>query len=84
DYAGLSGSGRLSSLCRRFRQSALTGTPTGRIWSVQVWNINGMTQQDYDNIASIGVNAVELQLYWSDIEPSVGTFDFTTLYANVK
>jgi beta-galactosidase GanA len=51
---------------------------------VQVWNINGMTQQDYDNIASIGVDAVELQLYWSDIEPSVGTFDFTTLYANVK
>jgi len=57
---------------------------TDMIWSVQVWNINGMTQNDYNEIASTGANAVELQLYWRDIEPSPGSFSFSTLDANAK
>ncbi|MGC8631812.1 MAG: beta-galactosidase [Thermoprotei archaeon] len=54
-----------------------------RIWSVQVGNIEDMNEGNYQDIAASGANSVELQLFWSAIEPLPGHFSFSTLDKNV-
>jgi len=54
-----------------------------RIWSVQVGNIEDMNEGNYQDIAASGANSVELQLFWSVVEPLPGQFSFSTLDKNV-
>gem|GEM_PF-7021435 len=61
-----------------------SSNPSTQIWSVQVWDYSQLTPSDYVQIKESGANTVELQLFWSDIEPQPGKFDFTLLRHNVE
>ncbi len=54
------------------------------IFSAQVFSMSSMTKSDYRDLASLGVNTVELQLFWSQIEPRPGSYNFSLLSTNVK
>jgi len=54
------------------------------IFSAQIFYMPSMTEIDYRALASLGVNTVELQLYWSQVEPRPNICNFSLLSSNVK